>query len=136
MKHRSHIKVLNILKKLYIEDRLISFQEVITTFGISKNHFLRYLQIRSFILSFQTCFINIPPLSILEKEVTNNCYSTDLISLLYNMFVEGSHESANSQLEAWRKDLNEEISMTDWKEVCRDAQMQTVNTRLKLLQYN
>lgn len=124
------------IKDLYMEDRLMSFQEVITKYGISKNNFFRYLQIRSFILSFQKCFINIPPLSILEKEVTKNCYTTGLISLLYNMFVEGSHESANSRLEAWSKDLNEEISRTDWREVCRDVQMQTVNTSLKMLQYN
>ncbi|MGL4484101.1 MAG: hypothetical protein ACRCUS_04055, partial [Anaerovoracaceae bacterium] len=72
------------IKDLYLEDRLMSFQELITKFDIPRNHFYRYLQIRSFVMSFQKYTI-IPPLSSLEKEVTKNCYNEGLFSLLYNM---------------------------------------------------
>ncbi len=36
------------IKDLYLEDKLMSFQELITKFDIPRNHFYRYLQIRSF----------------------------------------------------------------------------------------
>lgn len=124
------------IKDLYKEDNLMSFQELSNTFDIPKSHFFRYLQIRSFILSFQKSTGNIPPLSVLERVVTKDCYDKGRISLLYNMLVEGSPESSSSRLGAWSKDLNEEITPDEWSEICQDAQVQTVNTRLKLLQYN
>ena len=37
--------------------------------------------------------------------------------------------------EVWRKELKEDICVNDWKEMCKEAQTQTVNVRLKLLQY-
>lgn len=72
----------------------------------------------------------------MERVVTKDCYDKGRISLLYNMLVEGSPESSSSRLGAWSKDLNEEITPDEWSEICQDAQVQTVNTRLKLLQYN
>lgn len=35
----------------------------------------------------------------------------------------------------WSSDLDAEISQADWKKVCQDAQSQTINTKLKLLQF-
>ena len=47
------------------------------------------------------------------------------------MLAAGSPESSLRKLDAWREDLQE-----DWEKVCAEAQTQTTNTRLKVLQYN
>lgn len=46
-----------------------------------------------------------------------------------------SKESAVDKLNAWRKDIQEEIEEFEWTEACLKAQKQIINTRLKLLQY-
>lgn len=52
------------------------------------------------------------------------------------MFESGSQDSSDSNPEAWRENLNKDIPTTDWMGACSDAQLQTINTQLKLLQYN
>lgn len=52
------------------------------------------------------------------------------------MLAEGSSESSSWKLKAWREDLQENLSSEDWEEACAEAQTQTTNTRLKVLQYN
>ncbi len=84
---------------------LMSFEEIVNTYNIPIKHFFKYLQIRHFILKLQKNSLDMPPLSILEKEVTRNCFSKGLISSLYNMLVSGSKDSSNCKLEAWRSDL-------------------------------
>ncbi len=120
---------------LYVNNTLMSFEEIVNTYNIPTKHFFKYLQIRNFILKSQNNSLDMPPLSILEKEVTRNCFSKGLISSLYNMLVSGSKDSSNCKLEAWRSDLKDNIQMEDWMEACKEAQSLTMNTRLKLLQY-
>ena len=47
-----------------------------------------------------------------------------------------SLESSTSKLEAWKFDLQEDPTVEQWSTACSEAQSQTGNTRLKLLQYN
>lgn len=58
------------------------------------------------------------------------------VSLLYKMFVDKSPESSEDQPKSWRLDSQQEISEEEGFEVCLEAQAQTINTRLKLIQYN
>lgn len=44
-------------------------------------------------------------------------------------------ETSKDRLEAWITDTQENIDISDWEKVCLKAQKQTVNTRLRLLQY-
>lgn len=39
------------------------------------------------------------------------------------------------RLEAWRCDIQEDLQEVDWERACLKAQTQSVNTRMKLLQY-
>ncbi len=47
-----------------------------------------------------------------------------------------SKESSEFKLAAWREDLNVNIPLDVWEEICMKAQLQTVNSNLKLIQYN
>lgn len=120
---------------LYSSNKLMSFEEIVNSFNIPKNHFFKYLQIRNFIFVSQKNSLEMPILNSLEKEMVKGCYNRGLISQFYGILVSRSQESSLNKLEAWRKDLKEDLSMNDWMEACREAQTQTVSVRLKLLQY-
>lgn len=60
-----------------------------------------------------------------------HCHGRGLISKIYNLLVDESPEMSVKRLEAWRVDLQENISNEEWK-----AQSQTVYTHLKILQHN
>lgn len=113
----------------------VSFVEISTKYDIPNNHFFRYLQLRSFISSSQNHSLDIPTISALEVAVTRHCYDKGLISTLYDLFVSGSIESSESKLRLWNEDIEEEISLEEWSEACKEAQRQTVSSTLKLLQY-
>ena len=44
-------------------------------------------------------------------------------------------ESSKDRLEAWKVDIGENIPEEEWEVACLKAQQNTINTRLKLLQY-
>ena len=46
-----------------------------------------------------------------------------------------SVESTESKFNAWKNDLQGELTIEEWYKACRRAQTQTANTRMVLLQY-
>lgn len=129
-------KGLRKVQDMYSEEEVfMSFAEISTKYDIPKNNFFKYLQLRSFISSSQNHSLDIPVISPLEVAVTGHCYDKGLISNLYDLFVSGSDESSESKLRLWKEDIEEEISLEDWSEACKEAQRQTVNSSLKLIQY-
>ena len=113
----------------------MSFEELSTEYGIRRNHFFKYLQLRSYISAAQGHSLPKPTLSSLEVAIMKNCQSKGLISFWYDFLVLESSESSEKKLNAWCEDIGEDISAEDWSEACTEAQTQTVNTSLKLLQY-
>ena len=107
----------------------------IIKYEIPRRHFFKYLQIRSFIQVRLSEILTEPPLSNLEKVVSSQCFSKGRISALYDLLVCGSTESSGDKLLSWKEDIQEDISPEEWSDICTKAQTQTVNTRLKLLQY-
>lgn len=55
------------------------------------------------------------------------CYMRGLISEFYGIIKSGSQDSSLHKVEAWRKDLKEDLSMNDGMEACGEAQTQTVS---------
>ena len=47
-----------------------------------------------------------------------------------------SRESSDSKLDSGKEDLQVDISLEAWKSICIDAQTRSINSQLKLLQYN
>lgn len=115
---------------------LMTFEELVEKFQIPRHHFFKYLQLRSFIRTQQNQLLRIPSLPTLEKLMEMKCRERGSISKIYKFLLDGCTETATGRLEAWRNDLNEDISKEEWEEVCAKAQSRTSNTRLKVLQYN
>lgn len=123
------------IKDLYSSNKFQSFEELVSTFNIPRNHFFKYLQIRNFVFVAQNNSLDRPELNSLETEMVKDCYARGLISHLYRSIAAESKESSINKLEAWRKDLKEDLCESDWTEACQEAQTQTISVRLKLLQY-
>ena len=114
---------------------LMSFEELKSKYGIPAKHFFKYLQFRSFILSRQSNDLKLPPLSTLEDYTLKFLHSRGQVSLLYELFVSKSKESSQRSLQAWRRDLQDNVTEEEWSKACFLAQTQSVNTNSKLLQY-
>lgn len=123
------------IQDLYSGDVLMTFEELTARHNIPRKHFFEYLQLRSFIFSKQHSLLK-PEFSPLEELMNRNCNGRDLISSMYNWLVSGSTVTSELTVEAWKGDLNAEISTQEWGKACTEAQVQTANTSLKLLQYN
>lgn len=127
-------KGLSTIGNLYSEGVLMSFEQLINKFDLPKKHFFKYLQVRSFITTQLKSTVK-PPLSTIENIAVNHHQSRGLLSKFYNILLLSSKESSLSYLQAWKADLQTEISDDEWNNSCLLAQKQTINTRLRLLQY-
>ena len=115
---------------------LLSFEELMATFYIPRTHLLNFFQLRDFIKVKQAQSLTIPPLSIIERALIRNPFERGIISGFYTLLVDFSPETSESRFNAWNSDLQGELIMDEFNTACEEAQAQTSNTRLKLLQYN
>ncbi|PME06199.1 hypothetical protein A8A06_05290 [Escherichia coli] len=123
------------VKDLYSDGVLLTFDQLCQRYQISKKHFFKYLQLRSYISSKHKQIMCIPSLSKLEEMTLANLEGKGQLSKYYNMLVAHSTESTLDKLDAWRRDIQENIDESDWRDACLKAQKQTINTRFQLLQY-
>lgn len=112
-------KGLSKIADLYGDGRLMTLDQLVHRCSIPRKHYFMYLQLRSFITS-QTHSLEEPPLSDTEK-ITTVYYAK--IQIPYNQDVMP------------RDYLQVDITKEKWETSCLQAQMQTINTALKLLQY-
>lgn len=56
------------------------------------------------------------------------------INILYATLISYDKESSKDRMRAWSLDIKEDIEETEWSKACLKAQIQTINTRMKLLQ--
>lgn len=128
-------KGIRTVSNLYFECSFLTFEQLCQRYQIPRKHFFKNLQLRSFITSKHKTMATIPPLSAIEEIVLNNLDGKRHITRFYNLLAGCSKESTSDRLNAWRTDIQEDISDEDWKMACLKAQKYSINTRLKLLQY-
>ena len=68
----------------------MSFEELKALYGVPSKHFLKYLQLRSFVLARQCNSLKLPRLSTLENFSVRFSDSKGQVSFLYNLFVSKS----------------------------------------------
>ena len=120
---------------LYEDGNLMSFEGLKRRYAIPQNHFFKYLQVRSFIYSHLKNTQQ-PPSSVLEKFSTQDYYEKGLVSQMYSILEGSCKENSENTRQRWIQDLQVDISEIDWGIICSKAQTQTINTRLRLIQYN
>uniref|UniRef100_A0A8C5DVP3 Reverse transcriptase zinc-binding domain-containing protein n=1 Tax=Gouania willdenowi TaxID=441366 RepID=A0A8C5DVP3_GOUWI len=115
-------------------DDMMSFETLQYKYNIHRKYFFKYLQLRNFIQKKQSNLLK-PFKSKLEVLVTEDSSKKGAISQFYNLLASNSSENSTIKLEAWRKDLEINLSLEEWRSVCIKAQKQTINLRLRILQY-
>ena len=128
-------KGINKILDLYKDNILMSFDELKAKYDVPQKHFFKYLQLRSFILTCLKNSVQQPPISTLEMFSPKICSSKGLVTQLYNIMVENHKDDSESKRQQWIGDLQEDISVEDWGIICSKVHTQTINTRLRLIQY-
>lgn len=128
------MKGIHTIKDLYVDGVLLAFRDLSDKYQLPVKHFFKYLQLKSFMSSKMNDIMHVPKLSLLEEII---CKKTEkgLLSKFYKLIMTNSKDSAIDRLNAWRKDIQEDIDENEWHGACLKAQKQSINTRLKLLQY-
>lgn len=119
---------------LYNQVVLLTFSELCVKYPIPKKHFYKYLY-KHFISTKNHQAIMGPQLSCLEEIVLKHINGKHQISTLYKALVSYEEESINDRRNAWSLEIKENIEETEWAIACSNAQSQTINTRMELLQY-
>lgn len=130
------MKGLKKIGDLYTADsaHMMSFDLLRHKYNIDRKYFFKYLQLRSYIGAKLNNFSK-PPISELEEVISGNDLKRGTISEFYKLILSHSSDNSVSKLEAWKKDLNLNLSLEEWEFVCNKAHKQTINSRLRLLQY-
>lgn len=122
------------MKDLFIDHTLMSFQQLVDNYNLPRKHFFKGLQMRSFIHAPSKTYVE-PPLPLIEQFTVNHLQGRGQLSKLYNVLLDGSRENSHSYLSSWRNELQLDISTEEWDKACLLAQIQSINTRGRLLQY-
>lgn len=123
------------ISDLFKDDTLMSFEYLKDNFKIPRKHLFKYFQIRSFIHSRSQSY-QPPALNGIEELVTPNPYAKGTISKIYNKLLRSSSESSNYERITWMEDFQTDITELEWEKACCQAQTMTINSRLRLIQYN
>lgn len=119
---------------LYDKGILLTFNDLSLKYSIPQKHFFKYLQLKHFISSKHCDALREPPLSCLENIMIKHGHGKRQISILYATLISYDKESSKYGMRAWSLDIKEDIEETERSKACLKAQIQTINTRMKLLQ--
>lgn len=120
---------INKISDLYDDNKLMTFEMLRNKHHIPSTHFFKYLQLRSYISKAQNHSLLCPPLSKLETIIVHHSSGHGQVSLIYDLCKTESEESSENKRLAWSTDLNAEVTIEEWGQICHKAQVQTINTR-------
>ena len=120
-------------KDLFVENVFASFQQLSDEYTIPKQHFFRYLQIRSFVHRTFPSFPNLPDDSVLDTFLAPLTFK-GAISQIYDDICCLRPESLNSIKACWEGDLGEEITEEVWDEILRRVHGSSICARHGLIQ--
>lgn len=124
-------KGLDSIQKLYLQDSdiMMSFEELRKKYGLLTNHLFKYLQLRNFVRVTQDN-LDKPPLSVVEEIMMKDSLKKGLISENHNLLTSDSAENSDYKLNAWKENLQSEISHEEWRTACSSVHTSSINARL------
>lgn len=117
---------LNYLHQLVKDDNLKTFAQLKNEFDLPRTDFFRYLQLRSFLMTHKD-WGKLKRSTPIEKFLISQISHGDkkIISKLYNIFLSTNvHNSEHIRLR-WEAEMNKNISLDTWKEICTEAHLAT-----------
>ena len=97
---------------------VLTFQQVINKFGVSNGDFLRYLQVRNFILSKLKVFVGGLAISPVESLLVDNSRLKFLTKRLYGILCGFKEDNSDKVKGKWESDLGTIIKPEDWAALC------------------
>ena len=121
-------------KDLYINNVFATFQQLSDKFSLPKQHFFRYLQVRSFVHGTFPSFPNLPSDLTLDSFLTPIPTLKGSISYIYNQINTLCSEPLDLIKSHWEEDLGAAISEEDWAEILRRVHKSSICARHSLIQ--
>lgn len=104
------------IRDLFIDGVFTSFQQLVSKFSLPKNHFFRYLQVRSFISKTYACFPALPPDSDIENIMNALSSFKGAVSSIYSNIHGLRSDSLGAYRTTWETSLGMEILENMWAE--------------------
>ncbi len=121
-------------KDLYVNDVFATFQQLSDEFSLPKQHFFRYLQVRSFVHDTFPGFPNLPSDSALDSFLTPIPTLKGFISYIYSQISLLRSEPLVSIKSLWEEDLGLALSEEVWTEILRRVHKSSICARHSLIQ--
>lgn len=118
---------------LYLNEKFATFTEIQEKYGLHKNNFFRFLQIRNYVQSHLKDFATASP-SCLDK-CLRNCFNSYSISSLYGTLQNLHLPSTSAIKAAWEEELGLEISDGFWKNSLEEIHLCSTHARHCLIQF-
>lgn len=121
------------LGDLFAGQTLLSFQQIQQRYGLHKNEFFRYLQIRHFVVKDTTLTTNSAASSV--ESALSSQISRKHITIFYKALISNLPPISQPTKEAWERDLGVSIDDATWREVWAHAMDISVCNRAKSIQF-
>uniref|UniRef100_A0A672Z074 Reverse transcriptase zinc-binding domain-containing protein n=1 Tax=Sphaeramia orbicularis TaxID=375764 RepID=A0A672Z074_9TELE len=122
------------LHHLFENNQFISFNTLIQKYGVGRDQFLQYQQLKSIIKSKINTSNNILQSSYLSEEIFKITTPKKIISKMYKLF-SLSETSITLPTTKWEKDLALPPNLDFWIQINKNIFSMTTNTNLQLIQY-
>lgn len=122
------------LHHIFENHKFMPFTSIIQKFGIGRDQFLHYQQLKSLINSKITLTNTLQPSQTSEQLLKIANHPTKLISKLYRL-IASSSPTITLPKKKWEGDLTIPPDPDFWTQICRNTFNMTTNTNLQLIQY-
>ena len=121
-------------KDLYVDNTFASFQQLSDIYELPKQHFFRYLQVRSCVQKIFPSFPNLPDGSVIDTFLNTLPTLKGTISFIYEEICELRSEPLNALKTRWEEDIGEEITEEVWDEILDRVHRSSICARHALIQ--
>lgn len=122
------------LHHVFENHKFMSFPSIVQKFGIGRDQFLHYQQLKFLIQSKITLTNTLQPSKISYKLLEIGNHPRKLISKLYSL-ITSSNPTITLPKGKWESDLMLSSDPDFWTQICRNTFSMTTNTNLQLIQY-
>lgn len=119
---------------LYIDNTFASFSHLSQTYNLPKNHFFRYLQVRSFVQKTFHMFPNKPIKSHMDHILELKPDSRGLIAQIYDLIQKIDPYSTENLRKAWESDLGIVLRDDQWDSVFDLINTSSLSAKHSLIQ--
>ena len=117
-------------RDLVIDKTFASFEQLSVKFNLPRNHFFRFLQIRSYVRSLNSQFLTLPDETQFYNFLTPPLTPKGSLSIIYRQLCSLHSIFLNNIKSSWEEELGEEIPEDVWEYALRSVHTSSICARL------